>query len=472
MAPGDSGCKALCRCMPAGSLAARSGHLEPFSLLDSTHDPTLESWVDSANLPGADFPIQNLPLGVFHRRPLGPLPYSAIGVAIGDYILNLRHCVTAGLLDGLAPEALDACSGVRLNRLMSLGRDHWLPLRRRLSELLSAGGGHRSAVEPRLLPRRKAVMLPPATIGNYTDFYASIHHATNVGRLFRPDNPLLPNYKYVPIGYHGRASSIVVSGRAVDRPSGQWKGPTAEVPVFGPTRSLDYELEVGFFAGPGNALGQPIPIAEAEGHIFGLCLLNDWSARDIQAWEYQPLGPFLAKSFATSISPWVVTMEALAPFRAPAFARPDGDPEPLPYLSLPEDRERGGIDLTLEVHIASRQMRESGVAPARLSRGNLRNLYWTPAQLLTHHASNGCNLRPGDLLASGTVSGPSAEERGCLLELTQRGAEPIRLPTGEERKFLEDGDEVILRGYCERAGFRRIGFGECRGTIAGCGAAC
>jgi fumarylacetoacetase len=288
-----------------------------------------------------------------------------------------------------------------------------------------------------------------------------------VGRLFRPGNPLLPNYKYVPIGYHGRASSIIVSGTPVDRPSGQSKDPAAEAPVFGPTRSLDYELEVGFFAGPGNAQGQPIPMADAEQHIFGVCLLNDWSARDMQSWEYQPLGPFLAKSFATTICPWIVTMDALAPFRVPAFQRPDGDPEPLPYLSAAEDRETGGIDITLEVHIASRRMREAGLQPMRLSRGNLRNLYWTLAQLLTHHSSNGCNLRPGDLLASGTVSGPSPEERGCLLELTQRGAEPIRLPAGEVRTFLEDGDEVILRGYCERHGFRRIGFGECRGVVAG-----
>jgi fumarylacetoacetase len=348
---------------------------------------------------------------------------------------------------------------------MALGREHWSPLRKRLSELLRSGSGHQAAVETLLAPMSESVALRPATIHDYTDFYASIHHATNVGRLFRPDAPLLPNYKYVPIGYHGRASSIIPSGMAVHRPSGQTKDAAAEAPVFGPSRALDYEVEVGFFAGPGNELGQPIPIAEAESHIFGLCLLNDWSARDIQSWEYQPLGPFLAKSFATTISPWVVTMEALAPFRVPAFQRPDGDPAPLPHLSLPEDRERGGIDLTLEVHIASRKLREAGLPPMRLSRGNLRNLYWTLAQLLTHHASNGCNLRSGDLLASGTVSGPLPEERGCLLELTQRGADPIRLPTGEVRKFLEDGDEVILRGYCERAGFARIGFGECRGTI-------
>ena len=460
MAPGNPGCKALCRCMPAGGLAARSGHLEPLPFLGN-----YSSWVESANRPDTDFPIQNLPFGVFYRSPASSPAVGSIGVAIGDYILNLRRCATAGLLEGLAPPTVAACSAIRLNRLMSLGRDHWSPLRQRLGELLRAGSGHRASVEPLLLPMRKAVMLPPAHIGDYTDFYASIHHATNVGRLFRPDNPLLPNYKYVPIGYHGRASSIVVSGAAVPRPRGQSKDAAAESPVFGPSRSLDYELEVGFFAGPGNALGQPIPIAEAEQHIFGLCLLNDWSARDIQSWEYQPLGPFLAKSFATSISPWVVTMEALAPYRVPAYPRPDGDPAPLPYLTSTEDQAHGGIDLTLEVHLASRQMRESGQPPVRLSRGNLRNLYWTLAQLLTHHASNGCNLQPGDLLASGTVSGPSPDERGCLLELTQRGADPIRLPTGEIRKFLEDGDEVILRGYCQRDGLPRIGFGECHGIV-------
>jgi fumarylacetoacetase len=433
--------------------------------LTTTHDPKLSSWVESANRPGTDFPIQNLPFGVFFRKAPDARP--SIGVAIGDRILDINGGAKFGLLDGLPPETVQACSALLLDPLMALGHEHWSPLRRRLSELLRAGGGYQAAVEPFLVRMDESVIVRPATIRDYTDFYASIHHATNVGRLFRPDNPLLPNYKYMPIGYHGRASSIVVSGTAVHRPSGQWKDAAAEAPVFGPSRLLDYELEVGFFTGPGNSLGRPIPIADAQHHIFGFCLLNDWSARDMQSWEYQPLGPFLAKSFATSISPWVVTMEALAPFRVPAFQRPEGDPEPLPYLSSVEDREQGGIDLTLEVYIASRQMRDSGLPPMRLSRGNLRNLYWTPAQLLTHHASNGCNLQPGDLLASGTVSGPLPEERGCLLELTRRGADPIHLPTGETRKFLENGDEVTLRGYCERDGFRRIGFGECRGTIVG-----
>jgi len=426
--------------------------------LNRTHDPALTSWVASADQLGADFPIQNLPFGAFH---------GGIGVAIGNRILNLNLAAEAGLFHTLPPETASACLRPTLNALMSLGRDHWSALRRLLSDLLRTGSEYQTAVEPLLIPMADSEMVVPAAIGDYTDFYASIHHATNVGRLFRPDNPLLPNYKYVPIGYHGRASSIVASGAAVVRPSGQIKGAASDAPIFAPTRALDYELEIGLFTGPGNRLGQPIRIAEAESHMFGLCLLNDWSARDVQSWEYQPLGPFLAKNFATSISPWIVTLEALAPFRVPAHERLEGDPAPLPYLTSAEDQEHGGIDLTLEVHIASRQMRDRGVRPMRLSCGNLRNLYWTLAQLLAHHASNGCNLQPGDLLASGTVSGPQPEERGCLLELTQRGADPIRLPTGEIRRFLEDGDEVILTGYCEREGFRRIGFGECRGTIEG-----
>jgi fumarylacetoacetase len=311
-------------------------------------------------------------------------------------------------------------------------------------------------------------MLLPASVGDYTDFYASIFHATNVGKLFRPDNPLLPNYKYIPIGYHGRASSLVATGTAIRRPCGQTRDGDAEpsdAPKFGPTLALDYELEVGFFVSAGNRLGETIPIGEAEEHIFGICLVNDWSARDIQAWEYQPLGPFLGKSFATSLSPWVVTMEALAPFRTAAFARAEGDPAPLPYLFGESDQEQGGLDLWLEVSLLSVRMRESGIAPLVLGRSNYRDMYWTMAQMLTHHASNGCNLRSGDLLASGTVSGADKTARGCLLELTSRGKDPVLLPTGEQRKFLEDGDEIILRGFCERDGFRRIGLGSCGGAI-------
>jgi len=308
-------------------------------------------------------------------------------------------------------------------------------------------------------------MMVPAGIGDYSDFYASIEHAKNLGSMFRPDNPLLPNYKHVPIGYHGRASSIVVSGTGIVRPGGQTKADADASPSFGPTRRLDYELEVGVFVGSGNHLGEPIPIAQAEDRMFGLCLVNDWSARDVQAWEYQPLGPFLAKSFATTISPWVVTMDALEPFRAPAFRRPDGDPAPLPYLSSPANEVRGGVDIQLEVWLRSARMRETGAPACRLSHGRFTGMYWTLAQLLTHHASNGCNLRPGDLLASGTVSGAAKDTRGCLQELPWRGTEPITLPSGEQRRYLEDGDEVVLRGFCERDGFARIGFGECRGTV-------
>jgi fumarylacetoacetase len=319
-------------------------------------------------------------------------------------------------------------------------------------------------------------MLLPVVVGDYTDFYASIFHATNVGRLFRPDNPLLPNYKYIPIGYHGRASSLVPSGTPIRRPSGQTRDVDADpgkalnqvpnnAPKFEPTKALDYELELGFFASGGNTLGETIPIGEAGEHIFGICLVNDWSARDIQAWEYPPLGPFLAKSFATSLSPWVVTMEALAPFRTAAFVRGQCDPAPMPYLFGESDQEQGGLDLWLEVSLLSVRMREGGIAPVVLGRSNFRDMYWTMAQMLTHHASNGCNLRAGDLLASGTVSGADKTARGCLLELTSRGKDPVTLPTGEQRKFLEDGDEVILRGFCEREGFRQIGLGSCRGTI-------
>jgi fumarylacetoacetase len=316
------------------------------------------------------------------------------------------------------------------------------------------------------VPQADVELLLPAAVGDYSDFYASLFHATNVGRMLRPDHPLLPNYKHVPIGYHGRASSLVVSGTGVKRPSGQTE-PAAPggSPSFGASRSLDYELEVGAFVAEGNSQGQVIPLEEAERHLFGLVLVNDWSARDLQKWEYQPLGPFLAKSFATTVSPWVVTLEALAPYRVPAFVRAPGDPAPLPYLADERDAAQGGIDLRLEVALLTRGMREKGEPPAMLSRSGLRSLYWTLAQILTHHASNGCNLRPGDLLASGTVSGPDKSERGCLLELTWRGTEPLTLPSGETRRFLEDGDEVILRGHCAREGFARIGFGECRGVV-------
>ena len=399
----------------------------------------------------ANFPLENLPFGVFRRAAN---ERGRIGVAFGYDVVDLAALVDDGLLSGVDAEA---CRAPVLNPLMALGHAHTSALREQLTALLRAGS------VKQLVRMRDAEMLLPVEIGDYSDFYASLHHATNVGRLFRPDNPLLPNYKYVPIGYHGRASSIVVSETPVRRPRGQ-------TPAFGPSQRLDYELEVGFFIGQGNRLGSPIPIDAAGEHIFGFCLVNDWSARDIQAWEYQPLGPFLGKSFATTISPWVVTREALAPFRVPAFQRDRGDPAPLDYLRSERDQRSGGIDLVLEVYLQSRKMRETGLAPMRVSRGNFREMYWTPAQMVAHHASNGCNLRTGDLLASGTVSGPSDEARGCLLELTRGGAEPIALPTGETRRFLEDGDEVILRGRCEREGCAPIGLGECRGRIEATGA--
>jgi fumarylacetoacetase len=427
---------------------------------DETHDPSLRSWVESANRAGSDFPIQNLPYGVFETNRAAP----RIGVAIGDQILDLRASADLGLLDAL-PVAAEACRGSSLNLLMSLATDMRAGLRRVVSRLLAAGNRRSAATV--LVPMSDARMLLPATIGDYTDFYASIHHATNVGSMFRPDNPLLPNYKWVPIGYHGRASSVVVSGTPVCRPSGQSRPQGADAPVFGPCRQMDYELEIGAWIGGENALGEPVPIAEAERRLFGITLLNDWSARDIQSWEYQPLGPFLGKSFATTVSPWVVTAEALAPFRVPSGERSSGDPDPLPYLSDSGDRAAGGISIELEVSILTAQMREAGQAPARISHSNFRQLYWTLGQMIAHHTSNGCNLRPGDLLGSGTVSGPTKEERGCLLELSWRGTEPLALPNGETRTFLATGDEVVMTGWCSAEGAVRIGLGECRGVLVG-----
>jgi fumarylacetoacetase len=390
-----------------------------------------------------------------------------MGVAIGDRVLDLTACVRGGLLAGDAAAAARLVVDDSLNRLMALGRDTAGAMRRAIVGLLersnSAAAARGDAIT---LPLAAVELMVPARIGDYSDFYASIHHATNVGSMFRPDDPLLPNYKHVPIGYHGRASSVVVSGTPVTRPRGQIRDDPAAPPAYGPSRRLDYELEIGMFVGTGNRLGDPIPIARAHEHLWGIVIVNDWSARDIQTWEYQPLGPFLAKSFATSISPWVVTMDALEPFRAPVAPRPPGDPRPLPYLTDAQDQKTGAIDVTVEVWLRSSMMRARNVAAVRVSSGRLADLYWTPAQLLTHHASNGCNLQPGDLLASGTISGPTRESRGCLLERAWRGTEPVELPTGERRSFLEDGDEVTMRGYAEREGFRRIGLGECRAVIS------
>ncbi len=434
---------------------------------DETHRPDLRSWVESANDPATDFPIQNLPIGVVRRRGSNDAP--RVGIAIGDQVLDVAAAIRAGALrlSRAASLAAAACGEPSLNALMAQGREPSRELRRSVSAFLRHAPGAPPANAAELLvPQVEAELQLPADIGNYTDFYASVFHATNVGSMFRPDSPLLPNYKYVPIGYHGRASSIVVSGTPVRRPRGQTReDATGATPVYGPTRRLDYELEVGAFIAGGNKLGEAIPIERARDHLFGLTLLNDWSARDVQTWEYQPLGPFLAKSFATTVSPWIVTVDALAPFRARAFERPAGDPAPLPYLDDPDDRQSGGFAITLEVYVRSRTMRDRGTPPVRLSRSRFAEMYWTLAQLVTHHASNGCNLRPGDLLGSGTVSGATKESRGCLLELAWRGSEPVQLPTGETRRFLEDGDEVTMRGYCERDGFRRIGFGDCTGVI-------
>ncbi len=422
---------------------------------DATHDPALRSWVASANAAECDFPIQNLPFGRFRAQDGS----GRIGVAIGDRILDLRAA-------GLVPHD-------DMNALMAQGPQARRALRTQLSQGLAAGSAQQAAWEQALVPQEGTEMLVPCRIGDYTDFYTSVHHATNVGRQFRPENPLLPNYRWVPIGYHGRASSIGVGGRsgtcgaAVRRPRGQLKAPDTAAPVLAPSRRLDYELELGWFIGTGNAQGEPIGIGEAEDHLFGVALFNDWSARDIQGWEYQPLGPFLSKNFASTLSPWVVTLEALAPFRAP-FTRPAEDPQPLPYLDSPTHRATGAFAITLEVLLQTERMRAEGLPPAVLSRTDTtRAAYWTPAQLVAHHTVNGCNLQSGDLLGSGTLSGPGPQEAGSLLELAAAGRQPVRLPSGEERSFLEDGDTVTLRGWCERAGAARIGLGEARGTVTG-----
>jgi fumarylacetoacetase len=411
--------------------------------LDATHDPGLKSWVESANEPGCEFPIQNLPFGIFKRKGASESPRG--GVAIGDQILDLA--------------ALDIKTGPTLNGIAAMGRTEWKRLRKQLSKSLSNGRANKK-LSRYLLPMKQAQLFVPVGIGDYTDFFAGIHHATNMGKMLRPDNPLLPNYKWVPIGYHGRGSSIVVSGTQIVRPHGQVKQPDSPAPVFTSSRRLDYEAELGFVIGPGNRLGRKIAVKEALDHVFGVVLLNDWSARDIQAWEYQPLGPFLAKSFATTLSPWIVTLEALEPYRCPAFARAPGDPQPLPYLWDEEDQRAGGFAIEVEMHLQSARMQ----APVRLSRASFRDAYWTVAQLVAHHTSNGCNLRPGDLLGSGTLSGATPDSYGSMMELTQGGKNPLALPGGESRTFLEDGDEVVERGYCE-SGAIRIGFGDAAGVI-------
>ncbi len=414
---------------------------------DATHDPARASWVGSANDAATDFPIQNLPFGRF-RAP-GEHDWR-VGVAIGDQLLDLAHA-------GLA-EAAD------MSRLLCLGAEARQALRRSLSDGLRAGSAQEPQWSAALVAQSRVELGLPCEIGDYTDFYTSIHHATTIGRQFRPDNPLLPNYRWVPIGYHGRASSIVASGQGFRRPRGQTRAPDAALPVLGPCARLDYELELGVVIGQPNALGEPISMAQAEDHVFGLALFNDWSARDIQGWEYQPLGPFLSKNFASTLSPWIVTLEALAPYRRP-FVRAAGEPDPLPYLDAPDNRASGAFDIELEVWLQTAAMRAAGHAGERLSCSNYADAYWTVAQLVTHHTVNGCNLRSGDLFGSGTLSGPQPEQGGSLMELSQGGKRPLQLANGESRSWLQDGDSVVLRAYCVRAGWRRIGFGECRGTV-------
>ncbi len=439
--------------------------------VDETHDSKLTSWIESANDKNSDFPIQNLPYCTFRTDAAAkPRP----GVAIGDQMIDLIQCAEGGLLSGLTAAAVQA---VDLRPIMNLSIADRTALRTKLSRGLrdqsSAFYKKRTSI---LLPQNSVELLLPCAIGEYTDFYASIFHATNVGSMLRPDNPLLPNYKHIPIGYHGRASSIVVSGTPFRRPTGQLPPAEGESqPSFGPCKNLDYELELGVFVGSGNELGSPIAIRNAEDHFFGMCLLNDWSARDMQRWEYQPLGPFLAKSFCSTISPFVVTMEALAPFRGPAMPRPAGDPRPLPYLWDEKNQSDGGVEIQLAVYLTTAQMREQKIPAVQISQGSFTSMYWTIAQMLTHHASNGCNLRTGDLLGSGTVSGPERSSRGCLLELTWDGEfgrpvpgnqrTPLEMPTGEKRTFLADGDLVSIYGFCQRPGFRKIGFGRCEGTV-------
>jgi fumarylacetoacetase len=423
--------------------------------IDETHNPATHSWVDGADA-HVEFPVQNLPLGVFSAATGVP---PRIGVAIADRILDLQAIAP------LLPTGVrDATGQPLLNHVFALPAQDRRALRRRLFELLTQES-HRAIVEPALHDAAACILHLPAAIGDYTDFYVGIHHATNVGKLFRPDNPLLPNYKYVPIGYHGRASSVRVSGIPVTRPRGQYKAPDRPAPEFGPSTRLDYELELGVWIASGNPLGEPLPIDRAGDAIAGLCLLNDWSARDFQAWEYQPLGPFLAKNFQTTVSPWVVTAEALVPFRVAQPSRPEGDPAPLPYLSDPADQAAGAFSIELEVTLTTARMREHNLAPHRLSKGPATNMYWTVAQIVTHHASNGCNLNPGDLLGTGTISAPSPEGFGSLLEISQGGARAVELSNGERRTFLEDGDEVLMTARAVAEGRVPIGFGECRAMI-------
>ena len=432
------------------------------SLINETHDINLTSWVESANVDNCDFPIQNLPFAEFRRK--GSDEAFRGGVAIGDQVIDLAKLSKLNVLTGDAKTAADAASEATLNTFMGLGLQYWSALRLALSKALRAGSEHQQALSDTLVAQSDIEFSLPCRIGDYTDFYTSIYHATAVGSLFRPDNPLLPNYKWVPIGYHGRSSSIDVSGQTFHRPKGQTKAPDAEVPSFGPCKRLDYELELGIYLGKGNALGDAIAIENAENHVFGFCVFNDWSARDLQAWEYQPLGPFLAKNFASTVSPWIVTTEALAPYRT-SWTRDENDPQPMDYLESKANRDQGAFDIQMDVRIQTQKMRSEGHNPTRVSTSSFKHSYWTVAQMVTHHTVNGCNFMPGDMLGSGTQSGPTHEEAGSLLELSRGGKEKITLSNGEQRSFLEDGDNVIMRGWCEKEGYARIGFGSVESTV-------
>ncbi|KPW04459.1 fumarylacetoacetase [Pseudoalteromonas sp. P1-11] len=432
------------------------------SQINETHDINLTSWVESANIKGCDFPIQNLPFAEFRTKNTNEEFRG--GVAIGDQVIDLAKLSHLNIFTGDAKTALDAASESTLNTFMGLGEQYWSALRLALSKALREGAQQQKEMQSTLIAQADIEFSLPCRIGDYTDFYTSIYHATAVGSLFRPDNPLLPNYKWVPIGYHGRSSSIDVSGQTFHRPKGQTKAPDADTPSFGPCKRLDYELELGIYLGKGNALGDAIAIENAENHVFGFCVFNDWSARDLQAWEYQPLGPFLAKNFASTVSPWIVTTEALAPFRT-SWTRDENDPQPMPYLESAANREQGAFDIQMDVKIQTQKMRDENHQPKQVSASSFKHSYWTVAQMVTHHTVNGCNFMPGDMLGSGTQSGPTHEEAGSLLELSRGGKEKITLSNGEQRSFLEDGDNVIMRGWCEKPGYARIGFGSVESTV-------
>lgn len=432
------------------------------SLLNPTHNPELTSWLTSANVENSDFPIQNLPFAIFKRENANESFRG--GVAIGDRVIDLAALSAKNLFDGVVGAALTACSQTTLNEYMAMPASTWSALRSALSQALSSGSSLQSDIESCLIAQSDVVFDLPCRIGDYTDFYTSVYHATTVGKFFRPDNPLLPNYKWVPIGYHGRSSSIGVSGQAFHRPKGQTKAPDADAPSVGPCKRLDYEMEVGIYIGGGNEMGESIAIDQSDEHIFGMCLFNDWSARDIQGWEYQPLGPFLAKNFASTVSPWIITNEALAPFRM-AWSRDENDPQPLEYLSSARNSELGAYDVQLEVFIETPKMRAEKQPAAKLSHSSFRHSYWTTAQMVAHHTVNGCNLVAGDFLGSGTQSGPDAAEAGSLLELTGAGKNRLDLGNGETRGFVEDGDAIVMRGFCDKSGVKRIGFGECYSLV-------